>query len=96
MQYLLVASDWTDVGALERRMKARDEHLRQISVLKKNGQFVCGGAVLDENGKMTGSMIVYDFPDMIALKESLRNEVYMTENVWEKVEIRPFRMALIH
>jgi uncharacterized protein len=96
MQYLLVASDWTNVGVLKRRMKVRDEHLRQISVLNKNGRFVCGGAVLDENGKMTGSMIVYDFPDMEALKESLRNEVYMTEIVWEKVEIRPFRMALIH
>jgi uncharacterized protein len=95
MQFLLVASDGTDVEALPRRLKVRDEHLRRISGLKKQGEFLFGGAILDDEGKMTGSMIVYDFPDRKSLDEMLKNEPYFTEGVWKKIEIRPFRLAKI-
>ena len=93
MQFLLVAFDGQDEEALDRRMKVREEHLRNIAVLKKNGQFVCGGAILDDNGKMIGSMITYEFPDRDAHDLSLKDEVYLTHGVWVKVEILPFRMA---
>lgn len=95
MQFLLVAYDGTDAGALDRRMMVREEHLRNTAVLKKSGEFKYGGAILDDDGKMIGSMIVYDFPDRQALDTCLRNEVYFTEGVWEKVEIKPFRIAKI-
>jgi uncharacterized protein len=93
MQYLLVAFDGTDAEALDRRMKVREDHLMKISALKKKSEFICGGAILDDGGKMIGSMIVYDYPDRQSLDASLRNEPYLTERVWEKVDIRPFRMA---
>jgi uncharacterized protein YciI len=95
MQFLLIAYDGTDPGAPERRMKVREEHFRKISQLKKAGEFLIGGAILDESGKMTGSMIVYEFPDRAALDEMLKEEPYLTEGVWEKIEIRPFRLAKI-
>ena len=95
MQFLLVAFDGTDAGALERRLKVREEHLKKISLLKQNGEFICGGAILDGDGKMTGSMIVYDFPDRKSLDASLQNEPYFTEGIWKKIEIRPFRVAKI-
>lgn len=95
MQFLLVAFDGTDSEALDRRMKARPEHLEKIAELKKRGEFLLGGAILDDNGKMTGSMIVYEFPDRKALDKSLQNEPYIINNVWEKIEIRPYRLALI-
>jgi uncharacterized protein YciI len=95
MQFLLVAFDSTDPGSFERRMKARPEHLRKISILKKRGEFILGGAILDENEKMIGSMIVYEFPDRATLNESLENEPYIVNKVWEKIEIRPYRLAKI-
>lgn len=95
MQFLLVAYDGTDSGALERRMKVREYHFERINLLKKTGEFLFGGAILDENGKMIGSMIVYDFPDRQSLDESLKGEPYLTEGVWEKTDIRPFRLAKI-
>ena len=95
MQFLLLAYDGTDAGALERRMKVREEHLSRISLLKKEGEFLFGGAILDESGKMIGSMIVYDFPDMKSLEERLKDEPYLTGGVWEKTEIKPFRLAKI-
>lgn len=95
MQFLLVAFDGTDPGALERRMKVRENHLHKISLLKKNGEFKCGGAILDDDGKMIGSMIIYDYPDRQSLDASLQNEPYFTEGIWKKIEIRPFRTAQI-
>ena len=95
MQFLLIAYDGTDPDALDRRMKVREEHLRKIEGLKKEGKFLVGGAILDENGKMAGSMLVYDFPDRQALEDRLKDEPYLTGGVWERTEIRPFRLAKI-
>jgi len=95
MQFLLIAHDGTDAGAPDRRMKSRPEHLEKIAIVKKAGEFLCGGAILDDSGNMIGSMILYEVPDRTALDELLRNEPYINNKVWEKIEIRPFRMARI-
>jgi uncharacterized protein YciI len=95
MQFLLVAYDGTDQGALERRMKVRPEHLEKIALLKKKGNFLLGGAILDDNQTMIGSMIVYEFPDRKALDECLLDEPYITKGIWQKVEIKPYRLAHI-
>jgi uncharacterized protein YciI len=95
MQYLLLGYDGTDPEALDRRMKVRPEHLEKIEVLKSKGAFLAGGAILDDTGKMIGSMIVYEVSDRIALDEILQDEPYFTTGVWQKVEIKPFRMAII-
>jgi uncharacterized protein YciI len=95
MQFLLIAYDGTDAGALERRMKSRPEHLDKIAVVKKAGQFLCGWAILDDAGTMIGSMILYEMADRPALDRLLQNEPYIYNKVWVKIEIRPFRMAKI-
>ena len=95
MQFLLIAYDGTDEGALERRMKVREEHLAKTAVLKARKEFLYGGAILDDSGKMIGSMIVYDLPDRQSLDEKLMDEPYFTSGVWKKVEIQPFRSAKI-
>jgi uncharacterized protein len=95
MQFMLVAYDGEDPGAFERRMKVRGEHLQKIEMLKKSGEFLFGGAILDDSGKMIGSMIMYEFPDREALDETLKDEVYVTKGVWKKITIHPFRLAKI-
>lgn len=95
MQFLLVAFDGTDPNALERRMKVRPEHLEKIAVLKKRGEFLLGGAILDDNEKMIGSMIVYELPDRAALDASLENEPYLIHGVWKKIDIMPYKLAKI-
>lgn len=95
MQFLLIAYDGNDRDALKRRMEVRPEHLEKVAGLKESGEFLLGGAILDEEGKMIGSMIVYDFPDRKSLEERLKDEPYITGGVWEKIEIRPFRLAKI-
>jgi uncharacterized protein len=93
MQFILTGYDGTDSGALERRMKVRENHLEKIADLKKSGNFICGGAILDDSGKMIGSMIVYEFPDRKALDAYLKEEPYIYGKVWEKIDIHPFRLA---
>ena len=95
MQYLLIAYDGTDKEAPERRLNVRQEHLEKITRLKRNGKFLFGGAILDDNEQMIGSMIVYDFPDRESLDISLKEEPYISNKVWEKIEIKPFRLARI-
>jgi uncharacterized protein len=93
MQFLLIAYDGTDSGALERRLKVREDHLVKIARLKSSGEFLFGGAILDHEGKMIGSMIVYDFPDRQSLDAKLKEEPYITAGVWKKIDIQPFRHA---
>jgi uncharacterized protein len=95
MQFILIAYDGTDEGALERRMKVREDHLAKTAILKKSKEFLYGGAILDDTGKMIGSMIVYEFPDRQSLDEKLLEEPYITAGVWKKIEIQPFRSAKI-
>lgn len=93
MQFILTGYDGTDEGAMERRLKVRTEHLENIAELKKCGGCLFGGAILDDAGKMIGSVIVYDFPNRQSLDEKLKGEVYITGGVWKKIEIQPFRLA---
>ena len=95
MQFILIAYDGTDPGALERRMKARPEHLVKITNVKKSGHYICGGAILDSSGQMIGSMILYDVENRVELDRLLLNEPYIYNKVWEKIEIKPFRAAKI-
>jgi uncharacterized protein YciI len=95
MQFILVAYDGTDAGAPERRMKSRAEHLGKIALVKKEGKFLFGGAILDDNEKMIGSMILYETSDREELDRLLQDEPYIYNKVWGKIEIRPFRLAKI-
>jgi uncharacterized protein len=95
MQFILIAYDGTDEGAQARRQQVREDHLLKISHLKKSGGFISGGAILDDNGMMIGSMILYEFPDRAALDEKLKDEPYITKGVWKKIDIQPFRVAKI-
>jgi uncharacterized protein YciI len=95
MQFLLLAYDGNDSEAQERRLKFRQGHLEKIERLKKTGEFLFGGAILNDSGQMIGSMIVYDFPDRLSLDERLKDEPYITGGVWERIEIKPFRLARI-
>ena len=95
MQFLLIAYDGNDPEAPERRLSVREEHLERITKMKKNGEFLFGGAILDNDGNMIGSMIVYKFSDRNALEERLKEEPYITKGVWKKIEIQPFRLARI-
>lgn len=95
MLFVIHAYDYTDAEALERRMSVRTHHLEGAKILKANGNFVIGGALLSPEGKMIGSMMVVDFEDERQMSQWLQNDPYVTGQVWEKIDVKPFRQAIV-
>lgn len=92
-QYLIIAHDGTDENALERRMNVRPSHLEGAKKLKENGNFIIGGAMLNEEGKMIGSTMILQFESPSELQHWIDNEPYLLQKVWEDFEVKPFRIA---
>lgn len=92
-QYLIIAYDGTDEKALERRMNVRPFHLEGAKKLKENGNFIIGGAMLNDEGKMIGSTMILQFKNSSELQNWIDNEPYLLQKVWEKFEVKPFRVA---
>jgi hypothetical protein len=93
MQFLVVAYDGTDSEAAQRRQRARQCHLSAVARLKVLGQFVTGGAILDEAGAMIGSAVIFEFPQREALNRYLATDPYVVEGVWQRIDVQPFRVA---
>ena len=91
MQFMVKAYDGE--GVLEKRMEARPAHLKRMEEL--GSKVICGGGILDEEGKMKGSMLVVDFPDRAALDAWLKEEPYMTAQVWEKAEVERYNVVFL-
>ena len=72
-------------GMLDRRMEVRPRHLEGMKRIKQH--VVCAGGLLDDEGKMKGSMLVMEFESRQELDEYLANEPYVQEHVWEKIEV---------
>jgi uncharacterized protein YciI len=64
-----------------------------LGTLKAGNNFILGGAMLDENGKMIGSTMVVQFESEGGLNGWLTKEPYLNGKVWEKIEVRPFKVA---
>ena len=87
MQYLVIGKDGTDEKVIERRMTVREAHLKLGDKMELEGSRWYGCVMLDDNGKMIGSMAVMDFPSEKELHEWLDREPYVTGKVWQTVEI---------
>ncbi|MDB5142408.1 MAG: hypothetical protein JWQ66_1121 [Mucilaginibacter sp.] len=92
-QYLVTAYDYTDVDALQRRMNVRPHHLDGAKELKETGNFVLGGAILNDEDKMIGSVMILQFEDEEELQAWQQTEPYITQKVWESYDIKPFKVA---
>lgn len=92
-QYLVTAYDFTDAEAFDRRMAARPRHVDGAKALKASGNFVVGGAMLNDEGKMIGSTMIVQFETDEEMEAWKQNDPYITQNVWESVEVKPFKVA---
>ncbi len=87
MQFLVIGKDGKDKKAIERRMAVRAAHLKLGDAMEKSGERWYGCVMLDDSGKMIGSMAVMDFPSEKELQEWLKKEPYITGHVWKTVEV---------
>lgn len=95
LQYVINAFDGSDEQAQTRRMLARPHHLECVKKLKERGSFLIGGAMLNNEGQMIGSTMIVQFETEEAFQDWYKNDPYNTMDVWQKVEVHPFRVANI-
>ena len=93
-QFLVLAYDGTDPGAGDRRKAARPGHFEGIKSMVAKGELAFGGAILDDTGKMIGSAVFVEFPSRKELDGWLDREPYVKERVWQKIEVKPVRIAV--
>lgn len=91
MQFVITAYDGE--GMLDKRMEVRPRHLEGMSRLGEH--VVCAGGLLDEAGKMKGSVLVVEFENREEVDEYLANEPYVLEHVWEKIEVERMNVVIL-
>ena len=94
-QYLVTGYDYTDEGALERRMAVRPHHFDNAKAFKEKGNYITGGAILDDQGKMIGSAMILQFDTEEELEAWKLGEPYLTQKIWETVDVKPFKLATV-
>ena len=92
MQFLITAYDKENM--LGKRMEVRPRHLENMSLV--NGKVLCAGGILDEDGKMKGSVLIIDFDSRDQLDAYLKAEPYILENVWDRVTVEPMNVVLLN
>ena len=92
MQFIITAYDGK--GMLEKRMEVRPRHLENMG--KINGKVLCAGGLLDEEGKMKGSVMILEFEDKALLEEYLKTEPYIVENVWQDIKVETINTVILN
>lgn len=97
MLYAIVCEDIPN--SLEKRTAARPAHLKRVDELAAAGKLILGGAFpgidsIDPGpAGMTGSLIVAEFNSLGDAKAWINADPYVTEGVFAKVTVKPFRKA---
>ena len=92
MQFMIRAYDGPNM--LDKRLVVRPRHLEGMKRLGR--QIICAGGILDNEGKMKGSVLVREFESRAALDDYLAVEPYVTEGVWDKVEVEIMNVVIMN
>ena len=92
MQFIIKALDGE--GMLEKRMEVRPAHLEGMK--KMNSHIILAGGILDEEGKMKGSLLVVEFSSCEEVDEYLANEPYVKANVWQTIEVEQMNVVILN
>ena len=98
MLYAIIAEDVPDSAA--RRVAARPAHLARIQTLVADGRIVLAGPfpAIDAPDPgpagMSGSLIVGEFESLEAATDWINGDPYVTEGVFARVTVKPFRQVI--
>ena len=87
MQFTVIWLDWKDEKAMERRLAVRDAHIKLWEELLASWNMWYWAAIHDDDKKMIGSILIYNFENEKELQEYLDKEPYVTWNVWKDIKI---------
>jgi uncharacterized protein len=95
MLYAIIGEDIPN--SMEKRLAARPAHLKRVDELIAAGRLVLGGAfpAIDSMDPgpagMTGSLIVAEFASLDEANTWVNADPYVTEGVFAKVTVKPYR-----
>jgi len=90
MQFVITAYDGKD--RLAKRMEVRPRHLEGMRAIREH--VICAGGLLDDEGKMMGSLLVMQYESRTEVDEYLAHEPYVTEHVWETVKVERMNVVI--
>ncbi len=76
---------------LETRMGARPDHLAWVQA--NLAPIKVAGPMLDDDGKMAGSLFIIEAPDKAAAQAFNAQDPYTKAGLWGRVDIREFRAS---
>ncbi|WP_239451710.1 YciI family protein [Elioraea rosea] len=90
---VIVAWDGRDDGALDRRLAVREAHFARVRPHAESGMLAFGGAILDDAGKMVGSIAVIRAADDGSARSWMADDPYVSGDVWRDVTLYGTRFA---
>lgn len=88
MLYVIIGHDAP--GAQEKRPGVRPAHLRHLEPLAHAGRVRLAGPLLDRSG----SLIVLEADSLADVWAIVARDPYVTEGVFNRVEVKPFQQVL--
>jgi uncharacterized protein YciI len=76
-------------NSLALRLSERPRHLEYLKTVL--GSIVYGGALLDDEGKQIGSMLIIDVADQEAADAFATADPYVEADLFASTSVRPFR-----
>jgi uncharacterized protein YciI len=98
MWYTIICED-TD-KSLDKRLKARPDHLQRLHQLKEQGRLLIAGPhpAIDNTDPgeagFTGSLIVAEFDNLQAAQSWADDDPYLKAGVYANVTVKPFKKVL--
>ncbi|MBK6631823.1 MAG: YciI family protein [Betaproteobacteria bacterium] len=98
MLYALIGDDAP--GSLEKRLAARPAHIDRLKALQDAGRLILAGPcpAIDSPDPgpagFVGSLIVAEFDSLAEAQAWLAADPYVTEGVFARTTVRPFRQVL--
>lgn len=98
MWYAIIADDIPN--SLDKRLKARPDHLSRLNVLQDAGRLFVAGPfpAIDSNepgaAGFSGSLIIAEFKNLDSAKAWANEDPYVTAGVYANVTVKPFKKTI--
>ena len=83
--FAMIARDRPD--GLENRKKHRAAHLERMARLDAEGRLRYGGPLLNEQGQMSGSLIILEADDLEGARIAYAEDPYVVHGVFEDYDV---------
>jgi uncharacterized protein YciI len=98
MYYAIYCEDREN--SMELRRSVRPAHLKRLEILKQQNRLLVAGPLLNEDnenpivGGIKGSLIIAQFENLATAKEWAAADPYVTADIYARVTVRPFKIAM--